>query len=210
MPSFPKPAQAKSYIKALEDRVAELETLLTKGGDLTVSLDHWGDSRGREDGSDDDDGADIQPLMTAVRDLSLDVAGSYVGGASAITLGRALQATLAGEIQFTLPRVGIEREHLGSTASLAGDIRSLAGVDAFGLSQIAPEIANQMAYGYLKHLNTNFPILYSYDVLALHGRRHKLDDVYEESILNLIYGLGGHFLEKVCATEEIAVDEILI
>lgn len=197
MPSFPKPAQAKSYIKALEDRVAELETLLTKEGDWTVSRDHWGDSTGRGDDIDDSDEADIHPLLNAVRDLSIDAAGSYVGGASAITLGRALQATLAGKIQLSLPRLGLEADNLGRTTSLTNDLCALTGAGAFNPSQLSPEIADQMVYGYLKHLTTNFPIMYSFDILELHNRRHALNDIYEESILNLIYGLGGHFLEKV-------------
>ena len=209
VPSFPKPAQAKSYIKALEDRVAELETLLTKEGDWTVSADHWANSADRDEDSDENDEAELQPLMSAVRDLSLDVAGSYVGGASAITLGRALQTVLAGKIQLSLPHISLEGGSLRPAASFASDIRILAGAGPSDLSQISSEIAEQMVHGYLKHLTTNFPILYSYDVLELHNRRHELDDIYEESILNLIYGLGGHFLEKVCSPEYFTVTLIL-
>jgi len=54
-----------------------------------------------------------------------------------------------------------------------------------------------MVHAYLGHLYATFPIMYSYSVLDLHRRRQNLKDVYEESILHLIYGLGGHFLEKV-------------
>lgn len=52
MPIYLKPGQAKIYIKALEDRVAELETLLTKGGDRTVSHDHWTEKQAELDDSD--------------------------------------------------------------------------------------------------------------------------------------------------------------
>ncbi|EXJ82048.1 hypothetical protein A1O1_08117 [Capronia coronata CBS 617.96] len=196
IPSFPKPAQAKSYIKALEDRVAELEKLLTKEGDRTVSRDHWDDLEGRADDSDAGEEGGIQPLLNAVRDLSLDVAGSYVGGASAITLGRALQATLAGKIQLTLPNLGLDDGDLRREVPLAGNLGTFSGADSFQLSKLNPEIADQMVYGYLKHLTTNFPIILSTDILDLHSRRQNLNDVYEESILSLIYGLGGHFLEK--------------
>jgi hypothetical protein len=169
--------------------VAELETLVTKEGDWTVSLDHWDEPVSRDDCSDDDDAASIQPLMTAVRDLSLDVAGSYIGGASAITLGRALQSTLAGKIPLTLPSYVLEKEYLPSAQE---------GNDAglFDLGQLGQGITDQMAASYLKHLCTNFPIMYSYDVLALHTRRHELTSIYDQCILALVYSLGGHFLEK--------------
>lgn len=194
MPIYPKPGQVKIYIKALEDRVAELETLLTKGGDRTVSHDHWTEKQAELDDSDQEP---IQPLMNAVRDLSLDVAGSYVGGGSTITLGRALESALAGKAQLSLPHMGFDRESKLRTESIASDISSLPSDMTFHLSQIDPDSAAKMVNAYLGHLYTNFPVVYSYDVLDLHNRRDRLNDVYEESILNLIYGLGGHFLEKV-------------
>jgi hypothetical protein len=194
MPIYPKPGQAKIYIKALEDRVAELETILTKGGDKTVSHDHWGE---RPDDLEDYDQGDIQPLLNAVRDLSLDVAGSYVGGGSTITLGRALESALAGKAQLALPHMGFDSKRNIRTGSIASDISSLPSATAFHLSQVDADSAAKMVNAYLGHLCTNFPIMYSYDVLDLHNRRNGLKDVYEESILNLVYGLGGHFLEKV-------------
>lgn len=54
-----------------------------------------------------------------------------------------------------------------------------------------------MVAAYLNHMYSNFPIMYSYDVIDLHTRRSNLKDPYEESILSLIYGMGAHFLEKV-------------
>jgi len=84
MPTYPKPGQVKIYIKALEDRVAELESLMASQGNRNVSDDHWIEQPINLDF--DEQQEDLQPLLNAVRDLSLDVAGSYVGGASTITL----------------------------------------------------------------------------------------------------------------------------
>lgn len=194
MPINQKPGQAKIYIKALEDRVAELETLLTKGGDNTVSHDHW--NEGFDDSDDLEHGA-IEPLMNAVRDLSLDVAGSYVGGASTITLGRALETALAGKTQLTLPMATLDRTTNLGRGSIVSEMGSLTSNGSFHIRQLDSELAENMVNAYLGHLYANFPIMYSYDALDLHRRRNQLKDVYEESILNLIYGLGGHFLEKV-------------
>ncbi|KUJ08658.1 uncharacterized protein LY89DRAFT_676572 [Mollisia scopiformis] len=190
IPSYPKPSQAKVYIKALEDRVAELETILTKGGDRTVSHDHLlEDLNGSEEG-------EIQPLLNAIRDLSLDIAGSYVGGASTMTLGRALESALAGKTDLLFQHESLRRDSTVRTESVASDTNSLQDMSTFQLSQINRDAAERMVNAYLGHLYTNFPIMYSFEVLDLHKRRCSLRNVYEESILNLIYGLGGHFLEK--------------
>jgi len=77
------------------------------------------------------------------------------------------------------------------------EMSSLPGTSTLPLNQIDANIADKMVHAYLGHLYANFPVMYSYTVLDLHKRRHDLKDVYEESILHLIYGLGGHFLEKV-------------
>lgn len=72
------------------------------------------------------------------------------------------------------------------------------GSNGFHITQVPSDAAENMVKAYLGHLCANFPIMYSYSIIDLHNRRHNLKDIYEESILNLIYGLGGHFLEKVC------------
>lgn len=195
MPIYPKPGQAKIYIQALEERVAELEGLLAKEGHNFASRDHWADAAGPDE-SDKDDPADMQPLLNAVRDLSLDAAGSYVGGASSITLGRALEAALAGKTQLLGSPVTVTWEKTQRSISFTSNGSSLAADTSLRLNYVTNETANMMIYGYLKHLRTNFPILCSADILDLHNRRQMLKDVYEFSILNLIYGLGGHFLNK--------------
>ena len=71
---------------------------------------------------------------------------------------------------------------------------------ALRIGQINPELADMMVHAYLKHLCTNFPIMLSGDILNLHRKRHELDNMYDICILNLIYGLGSHFLETVGCT----------
>lgn len=195
MPTYPKPGQVKIYIKALEDRVAELETILTREGNKNVSDDHWAEQPIVAE--EEESQGDIQPLLNAVRDLSLDVVGSYVGGSSTITLGRALESALGGKIQYMIPEAISEQGERRSRASFSDALSPAQSTGIFALGQLDPEDADKMVNAYLGHLYTNYPIMYSYEILELHSRRHNLRDVYEESILNLIYGLGGHFLEKV-------------
>jgi hypothetical protein len=199
VPAFPKPVQAKIYIKALEDRVAELETLLKNGGDRTASRDHWAASVRFADQADWQDADDVQPLLNAVRDLSHDVAGSYIGGASTITLGRALGKALEGRSLLPLPAASPEDRHHGNAPSIESHSRSLDSNNFSLLARMSQETADLSVQAYLKHMCTNFPIMFSFEILDLHKRRLDLEDIYEESILHLIYGLGIHFLQKVCS-----------
>jgi hypothetical protein len=180
----------KFYIQALENRVADLEILLNERGDGTGPGEQW--VRTSEEPVEAEQ-SEFQPLLNAVRDLSLDVAGSYVGGASTITLGRALQTALAGKTNLILPGMGTEqgRKRLESFTS---DFSSIPENRA---CQIDPGTADKMVHAYLKHLCVNFPIMFTFDIIALHERRYCLDNIYDESVLNLIYGLGAHFMEKV-------------
>lgn len=197
MPTHPKPSQAKLYIKALEVRVAELEHMLAKGGDLKVSSDHWPDGSTATNESDQQESLGLQPLLNAVRDLSLDVAGSYIGGASTITLGRALETALEGKTQLSMPRAYVETDRLRSRSSSIIENSYMSTARTLRIGQISPELADMMVNAYLRHLCTNFPIMFSFDILDLHQRRHELDNMYQICILHLIYGLGSHFLETV-------------
>lgn len=193
MPLHSKGRQVKFYIQALEDRVADLEILLNQRGDSTTTGDQWARESVETSEAEHDS---FQPLLNAVRDLSLDVAGSYVGGASTITLGRALETALAGKTNLVLPDMGAEQGRTRQE-SFASDMSSITGRTTFRACQVDPGTAEKMVHAYIKHLCVNFPVLFTFDILALHERRFDLGTIYEESILNLILGLGAHFLEKV-------------
>jgi hypothetical protein len=197
MPTHPKPGQAKLYIKALEERVAELEHSLAREGDRFFSSDHWPDGSTVTHESEPQETVGLQPLLNAVRDLSLDVAGSYIGGASTITLGRALETALEGKTQLSMPRMYAQGNNIRSRSSSIIDNGFVPAARALRIAQISPDLAEMMVNAYLKHLYPNFPIMFSYDVLDLHHRRRELDNMYDVCILNLIYGLGSHFLEAV-------------
>lgn len=183
----------KSYIQALEERVADLEIALNEHGDRAISGEQW--TRTSEEPAEAER-RDSQPLLNAVRDLSLDVAGSYVGGASTITLGRALETALVGKTDLVLSNLTTE-QRMGRQKSSARDISSVPGNNTFRACQVDPRTADKMLHAYLKHLCVNFPIMFTSDIHALHERRDCVNNVYDESILNLIYGLGAHFLDKV-------------
>jgi len=187
MPTHPKPGQARLYIKALEHRVAELETSLTDGGHgSSIASDHWN--------KPNESGQEIHSLLTAVRDLSIDVAGSYVGGASTISLGRVLENAVGRRLQLPLPPAGSGRD-LNSVAPrrASSDVGSSLSENILYSVNVPSDLADTMLQGYLTHLSSNYPIIFSSDLRDIHRRRASLDDVYEESILHLVYSLGGYF-----------------
>jgi hypothetical protein len=219
-----KPREAATYIKALENRVAELEMALTNNGGLTdASADHWTQphqhaqpqaelqlvlQNGEGQNSRAHEGEDGQEVhhLAAVRDVSLNASG-FIGGSSTVTLARMLGSILdrKGKEQLAL---------LQETTLLHACIDDSSPTDSRGdfgtspvdstactnaLRGIQSNTAERLLSAYFKHVAVNFPLVHSAQVKSIHNRRESLDSPYEESVLNLVYALGGQFLETVSA-----------
>jgi len=65
------------------------------------------------------------------------------------------------------------------------------------LRGIQSKMADKLLQAYFKHVAVNFPLVHSAQIKDFHQRRESLSDSYEESVLNLVYALGGQFLEMV-------------
>jgi hypothetical protein len=197
MPTHPKPGQAKVYIKALEERVAELEMSLNNHGNIAAALDHWG-QRDATNRRQSDVGVETNSLLTAVRDLSLEVTGGYVGSTSNITLGRILGTVAASKLQLEgVSPEGWDEVQRRNTISICSEADfSSPGRELYHFETPA-HVADLMLNAYLKHLSPLLPIIHSPKIRELHQRRGSLVDPYEESVLHLIYALGGHFMETV-------------
>ena len=98
LPNTPRVAEQRLYVKALEERVAELELNLSyERSDARIAEDHWERLRPREDMPD-------SFLGHAVRDLSLNASGYYVGATSSLTLGRLLATLLPADYRGSTER----------------------------------------------------------------------------------------------------------
>lgn len=192
------------YIKALENRVAELEMAMTNGGCGDAALDHWTMKEPEAKTKEDDEEA-YSPLA-AVRDVSLNTSGSFIGGTSTLTLARMLESILGntGKDQLTLPQayVGPMASPGGSSPEYRGDFTSSeTGYDSRpfpnAIRAMQSNMAERLLLAYFKHVAVNFPVVHSAQIKDFHRRRQLLDDPYEESVLNLVYALGGQFLETV-------------
>jgi len=193
MPLTPKPQDKKIYIAALEDRIAQLESYLSSIGQAGVGDDHWKQAQSFQAVGQDE----IDPLLSAVRDLSLSASGHYVGGTSTITLGRLLgsvinsQKDVMNAPKMQRPEIGSDQDHNPRTIS------SETLVEMTGPMFVTPVVAKRLLEGFLKHIATRFPVVYTLWIRELHERKDILDDVYEESTLHLVYATGGRFLETV-------------
>ncbi|KAF2703725.1 hypothetical protein K504DRAFT_417739 [Pleomassaria siparia CBS 279.74] len=216
IPHKPMPFGKQHYIKALERRVAELETMLATSGMVELTSDHWSrtaaptaatttatsvtGSSTQTDISKVDlneeilewrDGVDS--VASVLRSLSLDVNGSgYVGASSHIAFGRLFS--------FIGVRDGrrLVESHSRHPAS---HLQSGGGSeDTIEFAEMPDNVADRLFGGYLKHIATRWPFIHSVWAREIHGRRHALTDVFEITMLHLVYATAGRFVETTGET----------
>lgn len=214
VPLVPAAGEKKLYIKALEQRVADLEGALASLGHMSIGADHFrGNPAASSSASSpqallpgrqsfhalqsarpepDDDGNDI---LIAVRDLSLSASGHYVGASSNITIGRVLSSVVHSQ---------------GSSSAVGGEDPSMRDEDdpapksvystqlgeLVGVPFLSPNVAHRLLEGWFRHIATRYPVLHTARVMELHSTRETLTDAYERSILHLVYAVSGRWLES--------------
>ncbi|KAH9902335.1 fungal-specific transcription factor domain-containing protein [Xylariomycetidae sp. FL2044] len=220
IPQKPMPFGKNQYIKSLERRVAELETMLSKQGMSEMSRDHWnspkadqssshaddsqsgaerGDSQMHTPDSDgDDQGVDWQDgpcdVVSVLRSLSLDANGQgYMGASSHVTMGKLF--SFLGKYRRK-SSCSIQHRHAASMLMQPLDhTESENDVKPIDFADVPTEVADRLLKGYWKHIGTRFPVLHSAWLQSVHQRRHSLTDVHEYVLLHLVYASGGRFLE---------------
>ncbi|KAI1802406.1 fungal-specific transcription factor domain-containing protein [Daldinia bambusicola] len=217
VPLVPAAGEKKVYIKALENRIAELEAYLTSIGHRSISNDNLGrlglstssfqnvavlpngqlnqaaipvaEQTPRNDGDDSND------ILLAVRDLSLSASGHYVGASSNITIGRVLSSFVHSQkssVSGTHEELAIQGEDDPAPKS----IYSTVAGDVIGVPFLTDQVAARLLHGYFRHIATRYPVLHSTQVVKLHNNRDNLTDEYEQTILHLIYAVSGRWLES--------------
>ncbi len=217
VPLVPAAGEKKLYIKALEQRIAELEPHLASLGQPLVGEDHLRSQRlssmssavpspiyrqqhsGQpphhpEQAPSDDEGNDI---LVAVRDLSLSASGHYVGATSNITIGRVLSSVVHS--QGPLPLVPRDDQIIQDDDPTPKSICTTRMTDVIGVQFLSPPVAQRLVQGWFTHIATRYPVLLTPKLLALHANRDNLTDIYEKSTLHLVYAISGRWLESVCS-----------
>lgn len=213
VPLVPAAGEKKLYIKALEQRVAELESVLASLGHMGVGNDHLRGMIGASSSSSfphqvirsdsqvsqslpqgtDDDTNDI---LNAVRDLSLSASGHYVGASSNITIGRVLSSVVHSARNPVPGDMDESNAQDDDDDPAPKSVYSLGIPDAVGEPFLAPNVANRLLQAWFRHIATRYPVLHSGKVLELHENRGNLTDIYDRSMLHLVYAVSGRWLES--------------
>ncbi|KAI2618408.1 fungal-specific transcription factor domain-containing protein [Hypoxylon sp. NC1633] len=212
VPLVPAAGEKKNYIKALENRVAELEAYLTSIGHghrvgagvlgqsassqsiAAASTSQPSQAQLREHPQRDGE-EDTNDVLLAVRDLSLSASGHYIGASSNITIGRVLSSVVHSQ-RSSLPATREEQSAPGGENPAPKSIYSTNVGDLIGVPFLSPQVAGRLLHGYFRHIATRYPVLHSSQVVRLHNNRDSLTDEYERAILHLIYAVSGRWLES--------------
>jgi hypothetical protein len=128
-----------------------------------------------------------------VRDLSLSASGHYVGASSNITIGRFLSSVVHSQRRPPgPPRQDSEPHDDDPTPKSATRL-----TDMIGVPFLSPQVAQRLMQGWFTHIATRYPVLHTPRVLDLHNNRETLTDMYDRSILHLVYAVSGRWLESV-------------
>jgi hypothetical protein len=186
-PLTPKPHDKKIYIAALEDRIAQLESYLSSIGQAGVGDDHWKQAQNIQVIARDE----VDSLLSAVRDLSLSASGYYVGGTSTITLRRLLGSVINSQKDVMngpkLQRSEAPRDQDHNPRSISSE--TLA--EMMGPMFVPHGVAKRLLEGFLKHISTRFPVVHTPWILESHEKKDEIEDMYEQSIMHLVYATGG-------------------
>lgn len=189
MPSFSKALEHKLYVDALEKRIAELESGLSYVGKAGVADDHWERLRPREDMANS--------LSGAIRELSLNASGYYVGGTTHIGLGRMLGSALSGRHHLIASKAKKPPNNTHNQQAADRELFQRTAGSPVSVSALAGEDLDLLLRAYLKHIFTHYPLMHSPRIRDIHSRREKLADQWEASILHFVYAIGGRCLELV-------------
>lgn len=187
-----KPTEQRAYVKALESRIAELESRLQRA-------ERPVDPRESQETYRSSDLPPESSLSSTIRDLSLNASGyNYLGGTSNITIGRVLEPVL--HIDRSRITRHQERRFYGSERdpSVARFAPSSEDEAAFDVDSFSDPMIDRLFRAYMEYVSLIFPIMHSRTLQDMHERRSKPNGLFEVAVLHLMYALGGITLTLVC------------
>ncbi|ETS76568.1 hypothetical protein PFICI_11955 [Pestalotiopsis fici W106-1] len=184
----PTAAETKIYVKTLEHRVAELESILSANGNIDVAGDHWERVRPRADS--------IDALSSAVCDLSLNACGFYVGGSSSLAIGSLLASLVqSGQRHSGNRPISRPRRHLAELEPASEPFPQDNDYHVPDISCFDDRNLDRLFDAYLNFFSSQLPVIHTPVLQKFHERRTEITDPFEASILHLVYAIGGRCLE---------------
>ena len=188
---MPKPTEQRAYVKALESRVADLESRLKRAERSANSVESQGSYRLSELPRE-------SSLSSTIRDLSLNASGySYLGGTSNITIARVLEPVL--HIDRSAKRTHDEPRTYAADADplVTRNFPSSEDEDGFDVASFSDPMVGKLFRAYIEYVSLIFPIMHSQRLHDMHERRDKPNGLFEVAVLHLMYALGGITLTLV-------------
>ena len=140
-------------------------------------------------------------LAMAMRDLSLQANGGYVGPSAYLALGRAVAGIVNAIDSSPLESFSKQRSsnlcRLLSQPVAEGRSTETPWVPEFDVASLDPDIAGRLLHGYLGYIPSRWPILHRSHIMDLHSRRDRLETEYESFTLTLVYAIGGRYTNPV-------------
>jgi hypothetical protein len=184
----------KQYIRALEERVAELESCVSLHGKSDAATDHWDRLEQPEDVENQ--------LSRTIRDHSLNASGWFIGATSNISLGSILGTAFRERAGSVLRSDAEDRAppHVISSSN-PPDNNGSAGRTENNF-RAWPATALESAFeAYMKHVALRYPLIHSVRLSKMHSNRNTTANSWEVATLHLVYALGSQYLEPVRAEE---------
>ncbi|KAI1774282.1 fungal-specific transcription factor domain-containing protein [Hypoxylon cercidicola] len=196
--STPGRDEKQLYVAALEARVAELETFISSTGHPSVGDDHWIPMQNQN--RDSQLQYEIGRLPNTIKSLISDASSNDAGPESEISLGRILGSVLRSR---RLRTTEWQSDDKSSTRSVS---RSEL-VNAMGPMFVSSTVATKLFNGWLKHIAVRHPVIHTPRLRELHARRDTRLDIYEKSLLHLVYANSGLFLERAGETGDFFAEQ---
>lgn len=210
----PPTIRRKRHVKALETRIAVLESYLIKHGlpnvgediidptevPITTS-DRQSDKEGLFPGSHQtstrqqhETVKEEGSMIDVLRELSLEASGGYIGASSTITLGQMVCSILKDEpaVREKTRMAQDEHDHLLSL----GDPKPDDNLSEMDHSLLQDDVVDKLVHGFLKYVTHRLPIMFTPGVWRKHSRRFELQNPYQRATLYMVYALGAKALEN--------------
>lgn len=187
-----RPDQKREYISALESRVAQLESMLSALGQDKVGNDHWSERHNQRQGADQVN----EDSLTEALSTDLEASSSFkmTPSSSQEDQSSMLPST---RVYATLIKTQTSRLDLEKSENLLYSIPKSKLVSKIGKFFMTPTAASRLLEGWIKHLSTQYPVIHTPQLKELHARRDNALDIFEESILHLVYANSSRVLEAV-------------
>lgn len=166
--------------------------MLSTLGQTTVGDDHWSERQSEQKTVDQSQ----EGCLTGATGNDLSVSTSFKTSPSSIQ-PRQSPLLSSTRVYSTVIKIQTSTSNSEATADLFKPVPRSELVSTLGKLFVTPAVASRLLNSWVKHLSAQYPVIHTLRLQELHTRRDDGLDVYEESMLHLVYANSGCILEAV-------------